>query len=36
MSYFKSLLEKGEIELVMELPQSISFSISHCLFSMVT
>ena len=32
----KSLLEKGEIELVMELPQSISFSISHCLFSMVT
>ena len=32
----KSLLEKGEIELVMELPQSISFSICHCLFSMVT
>ena len=32
----KSLLEKVEIELVMELPQSISFSISHCLFSMVT
>ncbi len=32
----KSLLEKGKIELVMELPQSISFSISHCLFSMVT
>ena len=32
----KSLLEKREIELVMELPQSISFSISHCLFSMVT
>ncbi|MDE7274626.1 MAG: DUF1062 domain-containing protein [Lachnospiraceae bacterium] len=31
----KSLLEKGEIELVMELPQSISFSISHCLFSMI-
>jgi len=26
----KSLLEKGEIEIVMELPQSISFSISHC------
>ncbi len=25
----KSLLEKGEIELKMELPQSISFSISH-------
>jgi len=32
----KSLLEKGEIELMMELPQSISFSISKCLFSMVT
>ena len=32
----KNLLEKGEIELVMELPQSVSFSISHCLFSMVT
>ena len=32
----KSLLDKGEIELVMELPQSVSFSISHCLFSMVT
>lgn len=32
----KSLLEKGEIELVMELPQSISFRISQCLFSMVT
>jgi len=32
----KSLLEKGEIELTMELPQSISFSISHSLFSMVT
>lgn len=32
----KTLLEKGEIELTMELPQSISFSISHCLFSMVT
>ncbi len=32
----KSLLEKGEIELVMELPQSISFSISHCLFFMGT
>lgn len=29
----KNLLEKGEIELVMELPQSISFSINHCLFS---
>lgn len=32
----KSLLDEGEIELVMELPQSVSFSISHCLFSMVT
>lgn len=32
----KSLLEKGEIELKMELPRSISFSISHCLFAMVT
>ena len=32
----KSLLEKREIELMTELPQSISFSISHCLFSMVT
>ena len=32
----KSLLDKKEIELVMELPQSVSFSISHCLFSMVT
>ncbi len=32
----KNLLEKGEIELQMELPQSISFRISHCLFSMIT
>lgn len=32
----KSLLEKGEIELVAELPQSVSFRISHPLFSMVT
>ena len=32
----KSLLDKREIELMTELPQSISFSISHCLFSMVT
>lgn len=32
----KSLLEKGEIELVAELPQSLSFRISHPLFSMVT
>lgn len=35
-SQVKSLLEKGEIELTMELPQSISFSISHGLSSMVT
>ena len=32
----KSLLEKGEIESVTELSQSISFSISHSLFSKVT
>ena len=32
----KNLLEKGEIEVVTELPQSISFGISHWLFSMVT
>lgn len=32
----KSLLEKEEIELKMELPQSISFSISSCLFPAVT
>lgn len=32
----KGLLEKEEIELKMELPQSISFSISPCLFPMVT
>lgn len=29
----KSLLEKGDIELKMELPQSISFCINRCLFS---
>ncbi len=32
----KSLLEKEELELKMELPQSISFSISPCLFPTVT
>lgn len=32
----KSLLKKEEIELKMELPHSISFSINHCLFSIVT
>lgn len=32
----KSLLEREEIELKMELPQSISFRISPCLFPIVT
>lgn len=32
----KSLLEKEEIALKTELPQSVSFSISSCLFPMVT
>lgn len=31
----KSLMAKGEIELKMELPQSISFGINPCLFPMV-
>lgn len=32
----KSLLQKEEIEIKMELPQSVSFSISPCLFPMDT